>query len=234
MISYDHLPLSKDIIDNLSLLSLNFVFQPIFMKDGTTIYAREALMRPSDKTVVELINEYIGLKKLHILEIATFFGAVQEYISRGYTERVAINSFPSECFTEEEDKVFDECFGDYEGKGIIELIEYPELSIPKWLIKKDTFERKNLAVSLDDYGSGINDMGKVDLLNPSIVELNRALISEIDKDEKKQETCKRLIEELHVKGKTVVAEGIETKQEFDILVMLGADLFQGYYLGRPA
>lgn len=35
-------------------------------------------------------------------------------------------------------------------------------------------------------------------------------------------------------GKLVVAEGVETKEEFDYLVGLGADLFQGYYLARPA
>ena len=33
--------------------------------------------------------------------------------------------------------------------------------------------------------------------------------------------------------KTIKNKGIETKEEFDYLVSLGADLFQGYYLGRP-
>lgn len=32
----------------------------------------------------------------------------------------------------------------------------------------------------------------------------------------------------------MVAEGVETKEEFEHLVGLGADLFQGYYLARPA
>lgn len=35
-------------------------------------------------------------------------------------------------------------------------------------------------------------------------------------------------------GKLVVAEGVETKEEFEYLVEIGADLFQGYYLARPA
>ena len=38
---------------------------------------------------------------------------------------------------------------------------------------------------------------------------------------------------MHKIGKKVVVEGVETKEEFDYLVLLGADLFQGYYLGRP-
>ena len=57
MIYYDHLPLDKDILNALSELSLNYVFQPIFYPDGKTIYAWEALMRPTNMTVTELIEE---------------------------------------------------------------------------------------------------------------------------------------------------------------------------------
>lgn len=39
---------------------------------------------------------------------------------------------------------------------------------------------------------------------------------------------------MHDLGIKVVAEGVETKEEFDYLVAIGADLFQGYYLERPA
>lgn len=234
MIYYDQLPLGEDILNALSELTIDYVFQPIFYPDGKTVYAREALMRPQGKTVLELIDEYTEADKLHVLEVATLFGAVQAYIMRGYQEKVSINSFPSECFTEEEDRVFDEYFGDYSGRGIIEMLEYPRLSLTKWLKKREALSRKNLAVSLDDYGSGINDMEKVDLLQPEIVKLDRNLISDIDSKPMKQLSCKKLIDELHEKGKLVVAEGVETKEEFDFLVSLGADLFQGYYLAKPA
>lgn len=234
MIYYDQLPLGEDILNALSELTIDYVFQPIFYPDGKTVYAREALMRPQGKTVLELIDEYTEAGKLHVLEVATLFGAVQAYIMRGYQEKVSINSFPSECFTEEEDRVFDEYFGDYSGRGIIEMLEYPRLSLTKWLKKREALNRKNLAVSLDDYGSGINDMEKVDLLQPEIVKLDRNLISDIDSKPMKQLSCKKLIDELHEKGKLVVAEGVETKEEFDFLVSLGADLFQGYYLAKPA
>ena len=106
--------------------------------------------------------------------------------------------------------------------------------ISKWVKKRETLQRKELAVSLDDYGSGINDMEKVDMLHPEIVKLDRTLISNINEDELKQSKCKKLIDELHSKNKLVVAEGVETEAEFKYLVSLGADLFQGYYLGRPA
>lgn len=233
MIYYNQLPLSEGILQALSLLEIDYVFQPIFLADGKTIYAREALMRPHGTTVTELINEYTEIGQLHILEVATFFGAVQAYLLRGYQEKVSINSFPSECFTVEEGKAFDDYFGDLHGKFIIELLEYPELILDKWLTKHNTTIAMGNIVALDDYGVGINDMGKVRLIEPGIVKIDRSLISDIDVDEAKQENCRELVEIFHKMNKKVVAEGIERKEEFDFLVDLGFDYFQGYYLGRP-
>ena len=90
MIYYDHLPLDKDILKALAELSINYVFQPIFRPDGKTVYAWEALMRPTELTVSELIEEYTKKDKLHVLEVATFFGAMQAYFLRGYEQRVSI------------------------------------------------------------------------------------------------------------------------------------------------
>lgn len=234
MIYFDQLPLSEGILQALSLLKIDYVFQPIFKADGKSVYAWEALMRPHNTTVTELIQEYTEIGQLHILEVATFFGAMQAYILRGYTEKVSINSFPSECFTDEEGKVFDDYFGDISGNMIIEMLEYPEMILDKWLSKKKATHDHNNDISLDDYGTGINDMDTVDLVNPAIVKLDRSLISDIDVNEDKQENCEKLVNILHAKKKLVVAEGIERKEEFDFLTELGVDLFQGYYLARPS
>ena len=73
MIYYDDLPLDEDILNALGELSINYVFQSIFQADGKTIYAREALMRPTEMDVMELIDKYTKEDKLHVLEIATIF-----------------------------------------------------------------------------------------------------------------------------------------------------------------
>lgn len=234
MIYYDQLPLSKEILQALSELHIDYVFQPIFGKDGQTIFAREALMRPKDMTVMEIIEKYQKMGKLHIIEVATFFGAMQAHTLRGYTERVAINSFPSECIDKDEAEAFWQYFGEeIRGKMIIEMLEYPHLSISKWTEKNESVRVMDNLISLDDYGTGINDMSKVEFLKPDIVKLDRSLISGIDKDEIKQKNCIEELEKLHRMEKTVVAEGIETKEEFDYLRSIGVDLFQGYYLGMP-
>ena len=234
MIYYDHLPLSEEILDALAELSIDYVFQPIFYPDGKTIYAREALMRPHEMTVTELIDRYAKKDKLHILEVATIFGATQAHILRGYTEMVTINSFPSECFTSEEEKVFNDYYGQLDSQGIIEILEYPEISKDKWEEKKHILEKKKILVAIDDYGCGNNDDRQVDYIKPQIVKLDRSLISGIDKSIDKQKNIEECIKRFHRNNQLIIGEGIETKGEFDYLVGLGVDLFQGYYLARPA
>jgi EAL domain-containing protein (putative c-di-GMP-specific phosphodiesterase class I) len=233
MIYYDHLPLDKDILDALGELKIDYVFQPIFKADGKTLFAREALMRPADMNVMELIEKYNKLGKLHVLEVATFFGAMQAYHLRGYECKICMNSFPSELFTLSEQKAFAEYFGDMNGRGIIEILEYPYISEEAVEAKRIATSRQGLWISIDDFGTGINNMDVVKMYDTKIVKLDRHLISGIDHLPDKQENVKKLIEEFHSQGILVLAEGVEEKEEFECLVDMHIDLFQGYYLGRP-
>ncbi len=88
MINFDHLPLDKEILEALAELKINYVFQPIFEPDGKTVYAWEALMRPVEMSVTELIEKYTKMGRLHVIEVATFFGAMQEFMRREYKEHI--------------------------------------------------------------------------------------------------------------------------------------------------
>ena len=233
MIYLEDLPLDEDILKALGELSINYVFQSIFYPDGKTIFAREALMRPLNMTVTDLIEKYAKEDKLHVLEVATFFGAMQEYQLRGYTDRVCFNSFPSEAFTPDESRVFTEYYGDQTGLGIIEILEYPRIEKELAKYKFDVIRSQDLWIAVDDFGVGLNDFDVVDMYDPHMVKIDRELLSDIDKHKDKQENVTGLLKKFHEKGIKVVAEGVETKEEFDWLVEAGADFFQGYYLHRP-
>ena len=234
MINFDHLPLDPDILKALRELSINYVFQPIFLPDGKTVYAWEALMRPANMTVTDLIAEYAKQDKLHVLEVATFFGAMQAYFLRGYKQRVAINSFPSDCMKQEEADVFLDYFGEkIRGLMIIENLEYPYFSSEHWTEKSRSVRSMDNLLAADDFGSGINDLELIERMSPHIVKLDREVISGIDHISEKQENVKDLVSLLHSKGIMIVAEGIEEKEEFEYLRGLGIDLYQGYYLARP-
>ena len=235
MINFDHLPLHTDILKALRELSINYVFQPIYLSDGKTVYAWEALMRPTEMTVTDLIEDYTKKDKLHVLEVATFFGAMQAYFLRGYEERVAINSFPSDCMKQEEADVFLDHFGErIRGRMIIENLEYPYFSPEHWKEKSRSVRRMDNLLAADDFGTGINNLELLEFMSPHIVKLDREVISGIDHISEKQENVKKLVDLFHSKDIKVVAEGVEEKEEFECLQGLGVDLYQGYYLARPA
>ena len=183
MISFDHLPLHTDILQALRELSINYVFQPIFRPDGKTVYAWEALMRPTEMTVTDLIADYTKKDKLHVL---------------------------------------------------IENFEYPYFSPEHWKEKKRSVKFMDNLLAADDFGTGLNNMELMEFMSPDIVKLDREVISGIDHISEKQENVKKLVEHFHSKNILVVAEGIEEKEEFEYLQGLGVDLYQGYYLARPA
>ncbi len=192
-------------------------------------------MRPTDMTVTDLIADYAKKDKLHVLEVATFFGAMQAYFLRGYEQRVAINSFPSDCMKQEEADVFLDYFGEkIRGRMIVENLEYPYFSPEHWEEKSRSVKFMDNLLAVDDFGTGINNLELIEQMSPNIVKLDREVISGIDHISEKQENVKNLVNLFHSKGITVVAEGIEEKEEFEYLQGLGVDLYQGYYLARPA
>lgn len=233
MIYFDDLPLSPEILAALAELKIDYVFQPIFYPDGKTVYAREALMRPQEMPVMELIWKYQKEGKLHVLEVATFFGATQAFLLRGYDEILAVNSFPNEIFTKEEVEAFIEYFGRDQEAMIIEMLEYPEFSPEIARVKRKFADISKNMISIDDFGAGINNFKVVEATSPNFVKIDRSLLTHIDTEPDKQDNCRAIIEIFHRKGRKVVAEGIETKGEFECMKALGADFFQGYYLGMP-
>jgi len=213
---------------------VDFVFQPIYSK-FETIIGHEALMRPKGKFILDFIEEMKNNNKLHELEILTFFGATHAYRKRGCDTMLSINSFPTEVFTPEELVEYTKCFEMPREKVIVEILEYSDEKNWTWHIKSRQIDKnRGVEIALDDFGTGFNDEAAVEFYNPQMIKIDRSLITDINKDEKKQVSLKTLIDDMHKKMITVLAEGVETKEEFECLKGIGADFFQGYYLARPS
>ncbi len=92
----------------------------------------------------------------------------------------------------------------------------------------------NVRLAVDDAGAGFASLRHVIELEPDIVKLDLALIRGIDADASRQALLSSLC---HFAAKTncrLLAEGIETDGELDMIRSLGIGLGQGYLLGRPA
>ena len=234
MIDFTALKVCDQTRQALSSFDVNFVFQPIF--DRTLkVNAYEALMRPLEMTVSELIQFRLKKNALHEMELATFFGAMMAFRERNFPKNVNlhINSFPSENFSDQESQEYAENIGPNENPIVIEILEYMSAEPTVWKNKKRQAQEYKMDFALDDFGTGYSGLGAVDFYDPKIIKIDRTLISGIDKNSIKQKNLNKFLKLFHSQNRLVLAEGIETQKEFDYLFNSDIDLFQGYYLGMP-
>jgi EAL domain-containing protein (putative c-di-GMP-specific phosphodiesterase class I) len=92
---------------------------------------------------------------------------------------------------------------------------------------------KRFKLSIDDFGSGYSSMEQLQRIPFSELKIDRAFVSAADEDESAMailESSILLARKLDMK---VVAEGVETQREWDLMVELGCDQVQGYFVSRP-
>jgi diguanylate cyclase (GGDEF)-like protein len=92
----------------------------------------------------------------------------------------------------------------------------------------------DIAVAVDDFGTGWSSLAYLVDLPLRTVKLDRSIITGVDVDERRVTVVRAAIAVAHDLGLRVVAEGIETRSVADIVIDLGADALQGYLYSRPA
>lgn len=95
------------------------------------------------------------------------------------------------------------------------------------------FQRSGIRVALDDIGVRSPYLYHLLYLEPEFIKLDRIFIKGIDRDSRKQDLVQCMTGMASTMGARLIAEGIETAQEFEVMKALGVPLSQGYYLGRP-
>ncbi len=88
-------------------------------------------------------------------------------------------------------------------------------------------------VAIDDFGAGYSSMNLIVALRPDFLKLDMELIRGIDKDPYKSELASSLLETARNLSIKTIAEGVETKAEWEWVRDHGADLVQGYYFAKP-
>ncbi len=92
---------------------------------------------------------------------------------------------------------------------------------------------QGVSVAIDDVGGGAVSLRDVAVLKPDYIKFDRSLIRQIDTNITKQQIILSML--LFANGIRAIttAEGIETKREYDTVVMLGIVLGQGYHIAKP-
>ncbi len=95
------------------------------------------------------------------------------------------------------------------------------------------YRARGASIALDDVGSGYSSLHLIAQIRPDVVKIDMDLVQAVP-DPSAMTIVRAVIELSHELGAAVIAEGIETDEQLDILHGLGADWGQGYLFGRPA
>ncbi|RYU11482.1 EAL domain-containing protein [Nocardioides iriomotensis] len=88
-------------------------------------------------------------------------------------------------------------------------------------------------IAVDDAGSGYAGLEHILHLRPEVLKLDRVLVQGVAHHAGRRAMCEAMVQFTRSTGVLLVAEGVETEPNLEVLRALGVDLAQGFLLGRP-
>lgn len=93
--------------------------------------------------------------------------------------------------------------------------------------------KRGFSVSLDDFGVGYSSLAYLTNFSLDFLKMDKAFLEGFENDKSRQAVVQAIITVAHSLGMEVVAEGVETQEQLDLLKALGCDYGQGYFFSTP-
>ena len=93
--------------------------------------------------------------------------------------------------------------------------------------------QQGFKVSLDDFGTGYSSLSYISKIPIDILKIDKSFIDNITGNKSAKVMIESIINIARAYSMSVVAEGVETKEQVEMLTSLGCDIVQGYYYSRP-
>ncbi len=236
-----------DILESVIIKGESYMaYQPEVNLSGEDIIAFEALMRVNSKNLGMIApNEFIPLAESSgkiisigewVIESAALF--VKELLERGQKfDYISVNISTVQLgqanFVDMVLNIIDK-IGIEPKYILLEITESVFMSESSRNVEKLSILRdKGIKIALDDFGTGYSSMQYLADLPVDFLKIDKCFIDEIAFNEKKRGIVKVIIDMAHYLGMQVVAEGVETKEQLDILKRMDCDIIQGYYYYKP-
>ncbi|MBW9273607.1 MAG: EAL domain-containing protein, partial [Candidatus Thiodiazotropha sp. (ex. Lucinisca nassula)] len=92
---------------------------------------------------------------------------------------------------------------------------------------------EGIGISIDDFGTGYSSLSYLKRFPVDKIKIDRSFVRDVTTDTEDAALCEAIIAMAHHLGLKVVAEGVETKAQWQFLHKSGCDYAQGFYIGRP-
>lgn len=97
----------------------------------------------------------------------------------------------------------------------------------------DCLRNKGFQISVDDFGSGYSSLNQIANIPADVIKLDGTFARESLKTDKGRAVIKSLITMLNEVNYSVIFEGIESREQVDLVASYGCDTVQGFYYSRP-
>jgi EAL domain-containing protein (putative c-di-GMP-specific phosphodiesterase class I) len=225
---------------DLSPLGFDFTYayQPIVDTAKAQVFAHEALVRGPGGEGAGSVLDQVNEANRYRFDQACRVKAIALAAQLAVPSRLSINFLPNAIYRPEV------CIrttleaarehGFPVERIIIETVEGEKVRDGKWLAEVfREYRRIGFRTAIDDFGAGFAGLNLLADFQPDIIKLDMGLIRGIDASRPRRvivESLLRMCGELSV---DVVAEGVETLDEYHCLADMGIQLFQGYLFSRP-
>ncbi|HAS74410.1 MAG TPA: hypothetical protein DCS67_09725 [Clostridiales bacterium UBA8960] len=222
------------------------VYQPQYASfDGMEIIGYEALLRWQNESLglvgpsefipfAESIDQVNQLGRFVIDEVTSFLSLKQK---EGKTLKVSINASYKELL---QNDYVSYLINRVEEKGLKRSqinIEITESTISEYLdvvsesltaLREHAFE-----IQMDDFGTGYSSLYQLGRLPIQVLKIDKIFILGLETDEKMFALTKLIIDIAHRLEIKIIAEGVETINQYQILKNMGCDYYQGYLFSKP-
>ena len=244
------LAMGRDLRGALSGNQLAVHYQPIIDLRTGQVHKAEALLRwthPTQGAISPAVFIPIAEASGSILEIGDWVfqqaaNQVKDWRDRrGLTIQISVNRSPVQFGTSGRPPS-----GNFSWPTELERMGLPgdsiAVEITEGLLLTDgnaiqeqleSMRSAGIRISLDDFGTGYSALAYLQRYPIDVVKIDRAFVRALTPGSKNMALCRAIIQMAHELGMLVVAEGVETADERDLLVTMGCDFAQGYLFGKP-
>ncbi len=221
---------------------VRYAFQPIVSAKDASILGYELLMRP---TVPELPTPEYVLRlasqqgKLQQVEVMTWQKALETSAEMIELNRLPedaklfINSIASHSLGPQDEKWVEEHYAHLLPRVVLEITERETRSEEDTNMKVEYMRRFSAHVAIDDFGSGYNGEHSLLYIDADYIKLDMSFVRNVHLDTRKRNWLANILNFTKKNRIRVIAEGVETIEELEVLCALGVDYYQGYYIARP-
>lgn len=96
-----------------------------------------------------------------------------------------------------------------------------------------TLRDYGIRIALDDFGTGFSSLSYLNGLPIDTLKIDKSFVDKVNTDESTRIIMEAIISMVNRLGYESVAEGVETKEQFDYMKQIGCDIIQGYFLAKP-